>query len=267
MEKLLRHLTDLRNTLALSAMLHLLLLIAFFLIRLVPEFETAEFAEIGFISSTTSTRPPRPAPARRPAAQPAVSTEPEVDQSPPAEPEAPEPIDLPKRRMLADEEPLPLRPENSKVDPNAGIGERIPPSASSSTRHSSRNLDPGKPSAERSPALEGAPLRDLGTGTGTALQPGKAMPFTIEGDAADRRILAQVIPEYPAGLNKEAVVQIRFTLLPDGSVGQMIPVRKGEPTLEEITMAALRKWRFNPLSAAAPQKNVQGIITFRYELQ
>jgi len=91
-------------------------------------------------------------------------------------------------------------------------------------------------------------------------------PFTIEGEAAERRILHQEIPRYPAGLQKEAIVKIRFTVLPDGRMGAMLPVQKGDPTLEEVTIKALRQWRFDPLPAGVVQKEVQGIITFRYEL-
>ena len=96
---------------------------------------------------------------------------------------------------------------------------------------------------------------------------GTQAPYTITGDAANRTVLNQKIPQYPPGLQKEAVVRIRFTVLPDGRLGQMIPVQKGDPQLEEITLKALRQWRFNPLSPTAEQKNVTGIITFRYELQ
>jgi len=95
----------------------------------------------------------------------------------------------------------------------------------------------------------------------------QTQPYTIEGEAADRTVLKKVIPKYPENLQKEAVVKIRFTVLPDGRVGQMIPVQKDDPRLETITMEALRQWRFNPLSQSTEQRSVQGVITFRYELK
>ena len=96
---------------------------------------------------------------------------------------------------------------------------------------------------------------------------GSVQPFTIEGDASKRRIISQVLPQYPEGLQKEANVKIRFKVLPDGSIGQAIPVQKGDPTLDEISLRALRKWRFNPLPSSIGQVTVEGIITFHYRLR
>ena len=86
-------------------------------------------------------------------------------------------------------------------------------------------------------------------------------------DTIPPRPIVQVLPEYPPGLQREAVVKIRFWVLPDGRVGTMIPVRKGDPKLEEITMKAIRQWRFNAIPASEEQRNVEGVITFVYKLQ
>ncbi|HPI72043.1 MAG TPA: hypothetical protein PK843_14555 [bacterium] len=178
------------------------------------------------------------------------------------------PVVPPKRRMLEDEEPQltnraegKLTPELAAVDPNAKL-DAAPAasqpglSAASSSATSVYDREPGLSAASgnRTNGSENAPI-------------GGGQPFAIEGDAAQRTILHQVIPEYPSGLQKEEVLKIRFTLLADGRIGLMIPMRKGDPTLEKITLDALRQWRFNALPASAEQKSVTGIITFRYELQ
>jgi len=179
------------------------------------------------------------------------------------------PVVPPKRRMLEEEEPQlssraegKLTPEPAEVNPSAKLD--AAPAASqpglssttSSTATSVYDREPGLSAASgnRTDGAESAPV-------------GGGQPFAIEGDAAQRTILHQVIPEYPSGLQKEEVLKIRFTLLADGRIGLMIPMRKGDPTLEKITLDALRQWRFNALPASAEQKNVTGIITFRYELQ
>ena len=102
-------------------------------------------------------------------------------------------------------------------------------------------------------------------GVGTAGE--TDLPFKIEGEASQRSILHKVIPQYPQGLQSEAVVKVQFSVLADGTVGKMVPVIKGNATLENITLDALRQWRFNPLPANTPQREVEGIITFRYILR
>jgi periplasmic protein TonB len=92
-------------------------------------------------------------------------------------------------------------------------------------------------------------------------------PFKIEGQAALRSILVKQLPNYPENLQQEAVVRIRFTVLPNGLIGEMIPVLKGSDILEKITMEAFKQWRFNPLPPNVPQVTEQGFITFRYILK
>lgn len=202
---------------------------------------------------------------RQPAPPTRTTTQPSAKISQPVT----HPIVPPKRRMLEEEEPQlssraegKLTPELAGVDPSAKLD--AAPAASqpglSSTPSSSAtsvyDREPGRSatSGTRADGVDNAPV-------------GGGQPFAIEGDAAQRTILNQVIPEYPSGLQKEEVLKIRFTLLADGRIGLMIPMRKGDPTLEKITLDALRQWRFNALPASAEQKSVTGIITFRYELQ
>ncbi len=76
-----------------------------------------------------------------------------------------------------------------------------------------------------------------------------------------------MLPQYPPGVQREAVVKIRFWVLPDGRISRMIPVIKGDPQLEAVTMQAMSRWRFNPLPSTAEQNTVQGVITFVYKLK
>lgn len=92
-------------------------------------------------------------------------------------------------------------------------------------------------------------------------------PYHIEGQAAKRAVIYRVIPEYPADLQKEAIIKISFTVVANGQIGDMIPIIKSDATLERITLDALRQWRFNPLPAYEPQQIDNGIITFRYLLK
>ncbi len=267
MERFSDTFSDIRKTLALSAGIHLLLLLLFLGIGVGINFSTQEFAEIGFVASSRGARPqpvhqqtnvvtPQPKP-KQPEAAPAQTTQPKA-----------EPVNLPKRRMLEDEKPQIINRETGKLAPTEDQTKISPADQVYDARQSGRDIAATRQgeqvattSAEvDAQAKESAPSEDVAP-------PGTNQPYTIEGDAAKRTIVSQKIPRYPPGLQREAVVKIRFTVLPDGHVGAMLPIQKGDPTLDEITMKALRQWRFNPLPPGAEQKNVQGIITFRYELQ
>ncbi|MCF7912596.1 MAG: TonB family protein [Candidatus Cloacimonetes bacterium] len=89
--------------------------------------------------------------------------------------------------------------------------------------------------------------------------------YTLSGEIINRKILSKVIPEYPAGLQQSSEVEIQFEVNPDGSVGENIVItRKGGPQLDQVSLEALRKWRFNPISGEHIQT---GNITFSYKLE
>jgi TonB family protein len=96
-----------------------------------------------------------------------------------------------------------------------------------------------------------------GTGSGTG--------FNLEwGTGGNRLVMHKELPKYPAGINTSAQIKIRFTVLPNGSVGIILPLQKGEPALERVAMEALRRWQFNPI---ADTKEMAGIITFTFRVQ
>ena len=82
-----------------------------------------------------------------------------------------------------------------------------------------------------------------------------------------REVYQQRLPEFPPDVQREAVIKIRFTVLPNGLVGSAIPVQKGDTRLENLTLEAFRTWRFNPLPSYVEQKTQQGVITFRFKLK
>jgi len=90
----------------------------------------------------------------------------------------------------------------------------------------------------------------------------KTSPYSLEG--LNRTPLFAVLPQYP--VKEEAIIQMRITVDPDGNIIRMIPVRKGNPALENAVREALRKWKFNALPPGVPRENQTGIITFRFTL-
>ena len=92
-------------------------------------------------------------------------------------------------------------------------------------------------------------------------------PYEISWEGVVRDILYDPLPKYPEGLDKEARIKIRITVLPNGTIGDLIPLQKADATLESETMKTLRLWRLSPLKSTDPQLNQTAIITFRFVLQ
>ncbi|HNW58878.1 MAG TPA: energy transducer TonB [bacterium] len=285
---------ELKRGILASGLFHLALLALFVMIQVGRDVAPLQFAEVAFIAGTpggastastlagasspsrdareeTAAASPALQPQRRQPAKPAPLTQkPQSATQRAFEPPHRAPVTPPKRRMLEDEKPLLGSQEEGKITPGrnpapvaAAAGAVAAPGSGSAT-------DSGaEPAGRQGSSAGGAGQGRSGTGTGSGITPGEGsgQPFTIEGDAAQRLILKQVIPAYPEGLQQEAVIQFKFTVQPDGRLSGLIPMRKGDPTLEKITLTALRQWLFSPLPAQAVQRPVQGIITFRYQLE
>lgn len=92
-------------------------------------------------------------------------------------------------------------------------------------------------------------------------------PYEISWEGVVRDILYDPLPTYPKGLDKEARIKIKITVLPNGTIGDLIPLQKADATLESVTMKSLKLWRLSPLKPTDPQLNQTAIITFRFVLQ
>lgn len=90
--------------------------------------------------------------------------------------------------------------------------------------------------------------------------------FDIDfGGMGSRKVLNYTVPAYPPGVNKQIDIRLRFTILPDGSVGSVIPLIKADATLENSAIQALRKWRFEPLRNGTATQTA--VIVFPYRLK
>ncbi len=87
-------------------------------------------------------------------------------------------------------------------------------------------------------------LGSRGTGRGAGLGFGD-----IEwGGGGNRTVLYKTLPKFPDGVKTSAKIKMRFTVMPDGTVGKITPLQKADPRLEQAAKEALSKWRFNPLN-------------------
>ena len=87
------------------------------------------------------------------------------------------------------------------------------------------------------------------------------------GGKGTRKIYNFHIPTYPAGVSKEADIRLRFTILPDGTVGTVMILTKADTRLENTAINALKQWRFEPLSSNQKQIEQAAVIVFPYRLQ
>jgi len=87
------------------------------------------------------------------------------------------------------------------------------------------------------------------------------------GGRGIRKIYSYSLPKYPDGVSKEIDVKLRFTILPDGTVGTIIPLMKVDSRLENAAMNSLRQWRFEPLPKGQKQFDQTAIIVFPYRLR
>lgn len=92
--------------------------------------------------------------------------------------------------------------------------------------------------------------------------------FDIDwGGKGTRKIYSFLLPQYPDGVKKEVNIKLQFTILPDGTVGTIIPKMKADTRLENAAINSLRQWRFEALSSNQKQVEQKAVIVFPYRLQ
>ncbi|MFQ6672062.1 MAG: energy transducer TonB [Candidatus Tectimicrobiota bacterium] len=98
-----------------------------------------------------------------------------------------------------------------------------------------------------------------------ARKPSPAPPSAktgITGPAARRHVLYR--PAAPkVTVERETAVLLKFWVRPDGTVGRVVPLRKGDPRLEAVAVRFLKGWRFNALSEQAEEQWGTIPIVFR----
>lgn len=89
----------------------------------------------------------------------------------------------------------------------------------------------------------------------------------IQGPAASRRIVFRPKKPRLRGLEEAAEIVLKFWVLPDGTVGRVVPIRKASARLEGLAANHLKRWRFSPLPRGAEAVEQWGEVTFRFRLR
>ena len=88
----------------------------------------------------------------------------------------------------------------------------------------------------------------------------------IKGPAGKRKIIYK--PEIPeVKIDREGEVELKFWVLPDGSVGSVFPLLRGDAELERIAINYMKQWRFNPLNEGGSTVEQWGTITVKFRLK
>lgn len=169
---------------------------------------------------------------------------------------------LTEKDKLKEEKQKIQNPEQKKVElpesKNKDI-ENIITSADKKKNKETVEAEKVKPLTEQTNKTKGTELAGLGEG---------GFGFEIDfGGKGMRKIYSYNLPEYPEGVSKEIDVKLRFTIMPDGTVGKIFPLIKADARLELAAINSLRQWRFEPLPPNAKQIDQTVVIIFPYRLQ
>ena len=88
----------------------------------------------------------------------------------------------------------------------------------------------------------------------------------IKGPVASRSVL-YVPPPPKVKVSVEADVLLKFWVLPDGTVGKVIPLVKGDAEVDLAATNHIKRYRFNPLPKDVPQVQMWGAISVRTVLR
>lgn len=108
--------------------------------------------------------------------------------------------------------------------------------------------------------IAGTGLKDRGTGRGA----GDGFGDIDWGGGGNRVLLSKKLPQFPKSVKSNARIELRFKVLADGTVSQVIPLQKADPALEQAAINAIKQWRFNPLTE---DKEMWGTIPLTFILR
>ncbi len=255
---------DSKKSLLISAAFHAVLILLFLLIQVSPSLNVPEYVEISFVGAAVS--------SQAKAAESKTPQPPKEAKAPAIEQKASAPgreiVRLPKRQMSENEEPFLRVKEKNKIaiqsespilptEKTIPQKEELPPGLPQQTTITAQKGIPAPVTLESNQQKETPPLTSGGSEKANRL-------FKIEGEASKRRVLSKVIPAYPKGYHGEGIIKLRFHVLPNGLVTDIVPILKGDAVLERVTIDAFQQWRFDSIPENQSQKTVTGMITFRY---
>ncbi len=204
-----------------------------------------------------------------------VETEVEEPQPEPAEEPQPEPepeepvrdVDLPDQDEPVESDEVVTTPDTDEIDPTQITEE---PEEIVDEDEVAEPPTSQRDEVEQEGEQETGDIRGIrgqvDADQGTDADPVRSAPYQLEWEGdINRSPVVQPLPGYVT--DTEAVISVRFEVRPDGTVGQLIPIRRANPELDREVLRTLRTWRFSRLPSNVPQESQYGTITFRFILE
>lgn len=116
-----------------------------------------------------------------------------------------------------------------------------------------------KGSGDKTTSGSGGEGSGRGTGSGVG-------DFAAEG-MGGRGWTVRPTARYPDNADISGSVKLRFTVLPDGSISNITPIRSPNKALLDAAIAGLRRARARTLPATSPQLPQQATITYSFVLK
>jgi TonB family protein len=88
--------------------------------------------------------------------------------------------------------------------------------------------------------------------------------FKIEGPASRREVIYKPSRLPEVTIDMEVDIHLKFWILPDGTVGEVVPLQRGDIQLERAAIQYLRSWRF---TLSPDGREVWGIMPIKYKLR
>jgi TonB family protein len=255
---------------AFSAAVHLLLLMLAFLVKLDrPDASAFSFIEVEFgefrqgRATALSDKKNQPVEtAKRPTPQNNASQK-DLRNEKTNQQELAKPAELSKQTQDIKSDDVVNTAKTDQLNPekNAEKSEREKAASAKNARQAEDDRQ-GLESSGNTKGKSGATTGQQGAGEDEDL----SAPYSLmwEGDVF-RKPLSDLKPNFVGEM--DAVITVRFQVRPDGTVGQMVPLKKMSPELEREVMRVLRTARFSKLPSGAPQVAQWGTITFRFVLE
>lgn len=203
-----------------------------------------------------------------------VATRPDPAEVEPDEPdpEVPEPEETPEQQTEETAKPVDLTeqieeidadvietPDTDQIDPESPQQQQLEEVVAPPQTVEDDQIQEGQEESGDVSGVQG----DINVEQGSGTDDDRSSPYELSWDGElNRSPTVQPLPDNTEDV--EAVITVRFEVHPDGTIGQIIPLRKMNPELEREVMSTLRTWRFSRLPSGVPQEPQWGNITFRF---
>ena len=88
--------------------------------------------------------------------------------------------------------------------------------------------------------------------------------FEIEGPASRREVIYKPLRFPEVDIDMEVSIRLQFWILADGTVGEVVPLQRGDLRLERAATQYLKNWLFTPVSS---EQEMWGVVPITYKLR